>query len=257
MLLAIELNSVSGTSTIAIPRASNSSTRRTGSSGRYETTRLSANGETSDMRCSTSTRPFKCGQVEDENVCVGKRGPDRVDACVVRAVTPSDEQCLVVEPEHVASVGGGRRLQAGNDGDPGSSQDGRQRGGFRDARGLADPEEDRALRPEQNGVVCVDRVGISGRGLVGQDNLGAALREQVAKLGVLLGDRAASGSARQPSSRQWTSSSARGGTAGGRVAASALRSASLMPARVPRSEATGARRCVEPRLCLDSAVGRE
>ena len=72
---------------------------------------------------------------------------------------------------------------------PGSRQDGLERRGFIDARALADPEEDRAaaVRAERGRTRRSRRV--SGHGLVGQDDLGAALREQLAKLGVLLGDR--------------------------------------------------------------------
>ena len=126
-----------GTSTISMPRASNSSTRRTGSSGRYATTRSSASGETSDIRCSTSPRPCRCGRSNDEHVRVGQRGADRRDAGVVRAVAASDEQRVVVEPEHVAAVGGRGRLHPRGD---------------RDRR--PPPARARALRPRRRAAPC-------------------------------------------------------------------------------------------------------
>ena len=112
-------------------------------------------------------------QVEHQDLRIRQRVPDPGDPGVVRAVATTDEERVVVEPEHVAAVRSRGRLHPCDDRDPGGRERRRECFGFRDARLLAHPEQQRSSRSDQNGVVRVDRVRISRHGLLREHDVGA------------------------------------------------------------------------------------
>ena len=183
-------NSSGGTSTRRIPRASSNWTSLTGSSGEKATTRSSSSGEISDIRCRQSSGPVWWGRSNATTLGARQELAQLRDAGAVRAVADPGQERPFVQPEQVAAFGRRRRLQSARDRDPELRQIRGERLRLRTAPLLTRTQQDRAGVGEQQGVVRVDRVGITRDRSATEDHLGPAARQLLAKGRVLLGDPA-------------------------------------------------------------------
>ncbi len=104
--------------------------------------------------------------------CSAESRSELFDRRLVGAVAETREQRAVVEEEHVAAFGGGRRLDPGQDRAPGRLELRGDHGRFVAASFLAGAKQDRARIGDQRGVVRVDRVRVAGDRFPADDDVG-------------------------------------------------------------------------------------
>ena len=150
-------------------------------------------------------------QIVGENLGVGERRGELLDAGGVRAVAAADEQRLPVEPERVAAVDRSRRLDAAGDRDAGLGEIVLERLRLAQPLVLARAQQHGAALADEQRVVRVDRVRVA-RARPPSTITSAPAPSRISRNASCSATAAARfGSARQPYSRQRTASAACGG----------------------------------------------
>jgi len=102
-------------------------------------------------------------------------GADLIDTRAVRSVSATDEERGGVQPEHVATFGGGGALKFSCDRHSCVDEILRDPGGLVTTAVLPRSKEDRSGVGHQRGVVGIDRIGVTGDRRSSQHDLGTGV----------------------------------------------------------------------------------